>query len=198
MVASPIGSAPGPPAVAWSDGDGMVTDASWLRSHLRDIADFPKPGVVFKDITPLLADVDAFRFTVDAIADAWTGANISHVAGIEARGFLLAGPVAYRLGASLLPIRKPGKLPWEVVEQPYELEYGVDAVQAHRDAAQPGDRVLVVDDVLATGGTASAGCALLEGLGAEIVGVHVLLELGFLHGRARLDGRDVRSLLVEA
>ena len=176
----------------------MVTDASWLRSHLRDIADFPKPGVTFKDITPLLADVDAFRFTVDAIADAWAGANISHVAGIEARGFLLAAPVAYRLGASLLPIRKPGKLPWEVVEQPYELEYGVDAVQAHRDAASTGDRVLVVDDVLATGGTAAATCALIEGLGAEVVGVHVLLELGFLHGRATLEGRDVRSLLVEA
>src|SRR6187399_1978451 len=120
----------------------MVTDASWLRSHLRDIADFPKPGITFKDITPLLA-------------------------GIEARGFLLSAPVAYRLGASLLPIRKPGKLPWEVVEQPYELEYGVDAVQAHRDAARPGDRVLVVDDVLATGGTALATCRLLEGLGAE-------------------------------
>jgi adenine phosphoribosyltransferase len=175
----------------------MVTDGSWLRSHLRDITDFPKPGVVFKDITPLLADVDAFRFTVDAIADTWTGASITHVAGIEARGFLLAAPVAYRLGASLLPIRKPGKLPWEVVEEPYELEYGVDAVQAHRDAAQQGDRVLVVDDVLATGGTASAACALLEGLGAEVAGVHVLLELGFLQGRARLDGRDVRSLLVE-
>jgi hypothetical protein len=119
----------------------MVTDATWLRSHLRDIEDFPKPGITFKDITPLLANVDAFRFTVDAIADAWAGANISHVAGIEARGFLLSAPVAYRLGVSLLPIRKPGKLPWEIVEQPYELEYGVDAVQAHRDAAQPGDRV---------------------------------------------------------
>jgi len=176
----------------------VVTDASWLRAHLRDIPDFPKPGVVFKDITPLLADVDAFRFSVDAIADAWTGMSVSHVAGVEARGFLLAAPVAYRLGASLLPIRKPGKLPWEVVEQPYELEYGVDAVQAHRDAASTGDRVLVVDDVLATGGTAAATCALIEGLGAEVLGVHVLLELGFLHGRATLEGRDVRSLLVEA
>ena len=176
----------------------MVTDASWLRAHLRDIPDFPTPGVVFKDITPLLADVDAFRFSVDAIADAWTGMSVSHVAGVEARGFLLAAPVAYRLGASLLPIRKPGKLPWEVVEQPYELEYGVDAVQAHRDAASTGDRVLVVDDVLATGGTAAATCSLIEGLGAEVVGVHVLLELGFLHGRATLEGRDVRSLLVEA
>ncbi len=176
----------------------MTSDASWLRAHLRDVPDFPKPGIAFKDITPLLADVDAFRFTVDAIADAWAGASVDAVAGIEARGFLLAAPVAYRLGASLIPIRKPGKLPWEVVEQPYELEYGVDAVQAHRDAATEGDRVLLVDDVLATGGTASAACSLLEGLGAVVIGVHVLLELGFLSGRARLGERDVRSLLVEA
>jgi adenine phosphoribosyltransferase len=176
----------------------MSSDASWLRVHLREVADFPKPGIAFQDITPLLADVDAFRFTVDAMADAWTGLGVDAVAGIEARGFLLAAPVAYRLGASLIPIRKPGKLPWEVVEEPYELEYGVDAVQAHRDAAAVGDRVLLIDDVLATGGTAAAACALLEGLGAEVAGVHVLLELGFLAGRARLSGRDVRSLLVEA
>jgi adenine phosphoribosyltransferase len=176
----------------------VPSDASWLRTHLRDVADFPRPGIAFRDITPLLADVDAFRFTVDAIADAWTGAGVDAVAGIEARGFLLAAPVAYRLGTPLIPIRKPGKLPWEVVEEPYELEYGVDAVQAHRDAAATGDRVLLIDDVLATGGTAAAACALLEGLGAHVVGVHVLLELGFLDGRARLDGRDVRSLLVDA
>ena len=176
----------------------MSSDSSWLRAHLREVVDFPKPGIVFKDITPLLADVDAFRFTVDAMADAWTGSGSTPWRAIEARGFLLAAPVAYRLGASLIPIRKPGKLPWEVVEQPYELEYGVDAVQAHRDAAAAGDRVLVVDDVLATGGTAAAACALLEGLGAQVVGVHVLLELGFLAGRARLGERDVRSLLVEA
>jgi adenine phosphoribosyltransferase len=176
----------------------MSTDPSWLRAHLREVPDFPTPGIAFKDITPLLRDVDAFRFTIDAIADAWTGADIDAVAGIEARGFLLAAPVAYRLGAALIPIRKPGKLPWEVVEEPYELEYGVDAVQAHRDAAAPGDRVLLIDDVLATGGTAAAACALLETLQASVVGVHVLVELGFLDGRARLGERDVRSLLVEA
>jgi adenine phosphoribosyltransferase len=176
----------------------MTTEAAWLRALLRDVVDFPKPGITFKDITPLLSDVDAFRFTIDAIADAWTGAAVDAVAGIEARGFLLAAPVAYRLGAALIPIRKPGKLPWEIVEAPYELEYGVDAVQAHRDAATTGDRVLLIDDVLATGGTAAAACALLETLGASVVGVHVLLELGFLSGRARLDGRDVRSLLVES
>jgi adenine phosphoribosyltransferase len=176
----------------------MPSDASWLRAHLRDVPDFPKAGIVFKDITPLLADVKAFAFTIDSIVDAWSDADIRCVAGIEARGFLLAAPVAYRLGASLIPIRKPGKLPWEVVEQAYELEYGIDAVQAHRDAATAGDRVLLVDDVLATGGTASAACALIEELGATVAGVHVLLELGFLSGRGRLGERDVRSLLVEA
>jgi adenine phosphoribosyltransferase len=175
----------------------VPSDAAWLRHHLRDIPDFPKAGVVFKDITPLLADVDAFRFVVDTIADAWVDAAIDRVVGIEARGFLLAAPVAYRLGASLVPIRKPGKLPWEVVEQSYELEYGVDGVAAHRDAVDRGDRVLVVDDVLATGGTANAACELLETLGADIAGIHVLLELGFLAGRGRLGSRDVRSLLVE-
>jgi adenine phosphoribosyltransferase len=176
----------------------MSSDPSWLRTHLREVVDFPSPGIVFKDITPLLADIDAFRFAVDALADPWAGAEVDLVAGIEARGFLFAAPVAYRLGAGLIPLRKPGKLPWETVERPYELEYGTDSVHAHRDAAGPGDRVLVIDDVLATGGTAAAACGLLEDLGAVVVGVGVLLELGFLDGRARLGQRDVRSLLVEA
>ena len=176
----------------------MSSDASWLRTHLRDVVDFPAPGIVFKDITPLLADIDAFRFAVDALADHWAGAEIDLVAGIEARGFLFAAPVAYRLGAGLLPLRKPGKLPWDTVERSYALEYGTDSILAHQDAAGPGDRVLVIDDVLATGGTAAAACALLEDLGATVIGIGVLLELGFLHGRARLTGRDVRSLLVEA
>lgn len=176
----------------------MSSDASWLHTHLRDVVDFPSPGIVFKDITPLLADVDAFRFAVDALADHWAGAEIDLVAGIEARGFLFAAPVAYRLGAGLLPLRKPGKLPWDTVERSYALEYGTDSILAHQDAAGPGDRVLVIDDVLATGGTAAAACALLEDLGATVIGVGVLLELGFLHGRARLSEHDVRSLLVEA
>lgn len=176
----------------------MASDLAWLRSHLRDIPDFPSPGVAFKDITPLLGSGTAFQAAVDAIADAWDGEHIDRIAGIEARGFLLAAPVAYRLGAALIPIRKPGKLPWEVVEESYELEYGIDTIQAHRDAATAGERVLIVDDVLATGGTASAACALLEGLGAEVVGVGVLIELGFLDGRARLSGREVRSVLLEA
>jgi len=175
----------------------MSTDTSWLRHHVRDIPDFPRPGVTFKDITPLLADEGAFRAVVNAIAGGWAG-SVDRVAGIEARGFLLAAPVAYCLGVGLIPIRKPGKLPGEVAEERYDLEYGSDAVQAHLDAAAVGERVLVVDDVLATGGTAAATCALLEGLGATVVGVHVLLELGILGGRATLGERDVRSVLVEA
>jgi adenine phosphoribosyltransferase len=176
----------------------MTSDATWLRGHLRDIPDFPARGVTFKDITPLLGSGPALRGAIDALTDAWAGERIDRVAGIEARGFLLAAPVAYRLGAALIPIRKPGKLPWDIVEQSYELEYGIDTIQAHRDAAAAGERVLIIDDVLATGGTAAAACALLEGLGAEVVGVGVLLELGFLHGRARLGEREVRSVLLEA
>ncbi len=176
----------------------MTSDVSWLQDHVRDVPDFPRPGIAFKDITPLLGNEEAFRTVVNTMAGSWADASIDRVAGIEARGFLLAAPVAYCLGVGLIPIRKPGKLPGEVAEQVYELEYGSDALQAHADAASPGDRVLVIDDVLATGGTAVATCALLEGLGAIVVGVQVLLELGFLDGRATLGERDVRSLLVEA
>ena len=176
----------------------MTTDATWVRQHLRDIPDFPQPGITFKDITPLLGSAAALAATIEAMAAPWVGAGISRVAGIEARGFLLAAPLAVRLKAGLVPVRKPGKLPWAVAEEAYDLEYGTDAVQAHTDAVVAGERVLVVDDVLATGGTAAATCSLLEGLGAAVVGVGVLLELGFLDGRARLPGRDVRSLLVEA
>jgi len=165
---------------------------------LRDIQDFPSPGVTFKDITPLLGDATALRGAVDAITETWSGLKVDLVAGVEARGFLLAAPVAYHLGAGLVPIRKPGKLPWEVVDAAYELEYGIDRIEVHRDAVARGERVLIVDDVLATGGTARAACELLEGLGARVVGLGVLLELGFLNGRARLEGRDVRSVLVEA
>jgi adenine phosphoribosyltransferase len=130
--------------------------------------------------------------------EVWADAEVDKVAAIEARGFFFAAPWAERLGVGLIPIRKAGKLPWQVVEHHYDLEYGTDSVQAHRDAAGAGDRVLVIDDVLATGGTAAAACSLIELLGASVVGVGVLLELGFLHGRARLEGHDVRSVLVEA
>src|SRR5436189_415337 len=143
----------------------MARDASWLKNHIRDIPDFPKPNVVFKDITPLLADVDAFRFTVDAIADHFAGQTIDKVLGIEARGFIAAAPVAYRFGAGFVPVRKAGKLPWQVEKEEYVLEYGSDLLEIHQDAVQPGERVLIVDDVLATGGTAAATVRLAEKLG---------------------------------
>jgi adenine phosphoribosyltransferase len=171
-------------------------DAGWLAAHIRDIPDFPQPGVVFKDITPLLGDVDAFRFVVDAIADHHAGTPVDRVVGIEARGLIIAAPVAYRLGAGFVPVRKPGKLPWQTVEEAYELEYGIDALQAHEDAVASGESVLVVDDVIATGGTALATCRLIEKLGGVVAGVSTVIELGFLGGRARLQGYDVMSLIT--
>jgi adenine phosphoribosyltransferase len=177
---------------------GGVEVADRLAALVRDIPDFPRPGITFKDLTPLLADPHAFRAAVDGIADRFSEAGVSRVLGVEARGFILAAPIAYRFGAGFTPVRKAGKLPWQVETEEYELEYGTDLLEIHKDAIEPGERILVIDDVLATGGTAAAACALIEGLGASVVGVHVLLELGFLSGRARLGARDVRSLLVEA
>ena len=174
----------------------MSRDARWLEEHIRDIPDFPKPGVVFKDITPLLADVDAFRFTIDAIADHFAGQTVDKVLGVEARGFIPAAPVAYRFGAGFVPVRKAGKLPWEVEKEEYVLEYGTDLLEIHRDAVSPGERVLVVDDVLATGGTAEATLRLAEKLGAEVVGLGFIVELAFLGGRERVKGYDVLSLLT--
>src|SRR6058998_34650 len=164
----------------------MAHDASWLKDHIRDIPDFPKPGVVFKDITPLLADVDAFRFTVDAIADHFAGQTIDKVLGIEARGFIAAAPVAYRFGAGLVPVRKAGKLPWHVEKQEYVLEYGTDMLEIHRDAVAPGERAVIVDDVMATGGTAAATVRLVESLGGDVLGLGFVIELAFLGGRKQL------------
>ena len=174
----------------------MAHDASWLKDHIRDIPDFPSPGVVFKDITPLLADVDAFRFAVDAIADHYAGGEVDKVLGVEARGFIIAAPVAYRFGAGFVPVRKAGKLPWEIERQEYELEYGSSLLEIHKDAVAPGENVLIVDDVLATGGTAAASVDLVERLGANVLGLGFVIELAFLHGRDKLEGRDLVSLLV--
>ncbi len=167
-----------------------------LLDHIRDIPDFPEPGIVYKDITPLLADAAAFRSAVDAMSDPYKDAGVDLVVGLEARGFLFAAPIAYRFGAGCIPFRKPGKLPFDTIEHSYDLEYGTDTLVAHTDAMGPGARVLVVDDVLATGGTAAAACALVLGLGATIVGCAFLLELGFLAGRGRLSGQSVTSVLT--
>ena len=177
--------------------DGTMTvDAAWLKDHVRDIPDFPKPGILFKDVTPLLVEVDAFRFTVDALADHYAGMTVDRVIGIEARGFILAAPVAYRLGAAFVPVRKAGKLPHEVEQEEYELEYGTDLLEVHRDAIREGDRVVIVDDVIATGGTAAATARLVEKLGGEVVGLAFLIELGFLHGLDQLEGYDTVSLVT--
>jgi len=173
----------------------MTRDPSWLAGRLRDIPDFPEPGIVFKDLTPLLADVDAFRFAVDAIADHATGLTVDRVVGIEARGFIFAAAVAYRLGAGFVPVRKPGKLPFRTVTEHYQLEYGTDSLEVHEDAVAAGDSVLVVDDVLATGGTAAATCRLVERLGGRIAGLAFVVELGFLDGRAKLADHDILSLI---
>ena len=174
----------------------MTADTGWLRDHIRDVPDFPEPGVLYKDITPLLGNIDAFRFTVDALADHYCGDDIDYVAGMEARGFLFAAALSYRCGAGLVPVRKPGKLPWETISQTYDLEYGADELEVHVDAVQAGDRVLIVDDVLATGGTAAATVGLIESAGATVAGLGFVVELGFLGGAAKLEGHEVFSLLV--
>lgn len=173
----------------------MVADASWLKEHIREIPDFPRPGVSFKDLTPLLAHVEAFRFTIDAICDHFGGEQIHKVFGIEARGFIMAAPVAYRFGAGFVPVRKAGKLPWHIEKEEYELEYGTDLLEVHKDAVAPGERVLIVDDVMATGGTAAATIRLAEKLGAAVAGLSVVVELAFLDGRSKIEGYDLMSLL---
>jgi adenine phosphoribosyltransferase len=171
-------------------------DHEWLKEHIRDIPDFPKEGIVFKDITPLLAHKKAFTYTIDAIAHHFDRDEIDKVLGIEARGFMVAAPLAYRFQAGLIPVRKKGKLPWTVEAQEYDLEYGTDLLEIHSDAIQPGERILVVDDVLATGGTAEATAHLTERCGGKVAGIAMIMELGFLEGRKKLDGYDVLSLVT--
>ena len=165
-----------------------------ITTLVRDVPDYPQPGVMFKDITPLLADGPAFAAVIDALAGVY--GPVDKVAGIEARGFVLAAPVACRLGAGFVPIRKQGKLPGATFAQEYDLEYGTATVEVLTDAFEPSDRVLVIDDVLATGGTARAAAELVRRSGAEVAGLAVLLELSFLDGRARLPGLPVSALLT--
>ncbi|MFC4585105.1 adenine phosphoribosyltransferase [Sphaerisporangium corydalis] len=171
----------------------MTDLTTTILGRIRDVPDYPRPGVVFKDITPLLGDPAAFRAVIDALAE---DLDVDKIVGIEARGFILAAPVAYRSGAGFVPVRKKGKLPAEALEASYDLEYGSAVIEVHRDAFAPGDRVLIVDDVLATGGTAQAAVELVSRAGADVVGVSVLMELAFLKGRNRLNGVDVRALVV--
>jgi adenine phosphoribosyltransferase len=173
----------------------MHATLGWLKDLIRDVPDFPQPGVVFKDITPLLADPTALTECVEALAAAFGMRRVDKVLGVEARGFIVAAPVALRLGAGFVPIRKAGKLPWEVQRETYSLEYGTDSLEVHKDALRPGERALIIDDVLATGGTASATARLVGRLGAETAGFGCIVELGFLGGRARLAGIDTVSLL---
>ena len=166
-----------------------------LKRYIRDIPDFPKPGILFRDITPLLKEPAAFRQAVDALARRYGPQDVDVVIGIESRGFLLAAPLAYRLGKMLVPVRKVGKLPFETHRVAYALEYGSDAVEVHTDAISNGQRVLVVDDLLATGGTMAAAARLVERAGGEVAGLAVLVELTELSGRKRLRGYDLFSLI---
>lgn len=171
-----------------------MTDA--LRGLIRDVPDYPRPGIMFKDITPLLGDPRAFRAACDAMAESFRGDQITHVAAIESRGFLFGAPVAVSLNAAVVPIRKRGKLPYHSAFEEYELEYGTDALEMHVDALPAGARVLIVDDVLATGGTAAAACRLVERLQGTVAGCSFLIRLTFLNGLERLPDRKVTSIIA--
>ena len=167
-----------------------------LRDRVRDVPDFPKPGIVFKDLMPLVADPAYFRETIDRLEELARPKQPDIILGAEARGFIFGGALADRLGCGFVPARKPGKLPWETVEATYDLEYGQDRLQVHADAIAEGTRVIVHDDVLATGGTAKAKTELVEQLGGEVVGLLFVVELAFLSGREKLAGYDVQSLIT--
>lgn len=163
--------------------------------YIRDVPDFPEPGIVFKDITPLLGHADTFTAALAAMAAPYEGTQVDIVVGIEARGFIFAAPLAQHFKAGFVPVRKPGKLPWQVSGQEYALEYGTDRLEAHDDAIHPGSKVLVVDDVLATGGTGAAAVDLVRALGGDVIGFAVLIELDFLSGRNRLANVDVHTVV---
>lgn len=166
-----------------------------IRSSIRDVPDFPKPGVVFKDITPLLQNADVFKFTIERMAGPFVRKGITHVVSIESRGFIFGAPIAVMLEAGFIPLRKKGKLPYKTLSHTYALEYGSDTLEIHADALNESSRILLVDDVLATGGTAQAACRLIEKLKARVAGLSFVIELEFLHGREQLRGYDVSALL---
>jgi adenine phosphoribosyltransferase len=174
----------------------MESISDLLRRTIRDVPDFPKKGIVFKDITPVLGDGAVYRRVVDELVARWKPSGIDQVVGIESRGFIFAAPLAYALGAGLSIVRKPGKLPWETIRENYSLEYGQDTLELHIDSVGPGERVLVVDDLLATGGTAEAVGRLVTRQGADLVGYAFVVELSFLHGTRRLGAGKVDSLVT--
>ena len=171
-------------------------DVAELRAKIRDIKDFPTEGILFKDITTLLKDAPAFRSVIDHLSGRYARERVDVVVGIESRGFIFGGALAHQLGAGFVPVRKLGKLPGKTIEVEYELEYGRDALAIHEDAIQPGQRVLAVDDLLATGGTMAATLRLIEQLGGGVVGVAFMIELAFLHGRQKLKNHPLHSLIV--
>jgi adenine phosphoribosyltransferase len=166
-----------------------------FKKFIRNVPDFPKKGIVFRDITTLLKDKDAYRQMIETFYDHYRNRSVDVVVGIEARGFLLASILAYKLGVGVVPVRKPGKLPAETLRVEYELEYGTDALEIHRDAIAKGQKVLIVDDLLATGGTVAATCEMVEKVGGQIVGIAFLIELDFLEGRKKLNGYELLSLI---
>ena len=170
-------------------------DIEQIKALIRDVPDFPEPGIVFKDITPVLADPIAFSTITDLMVVRFGRGNVDKVVGIEARGFIIASPVAYHFGAGFVPIRKQGKLPSETVAEDYELEYGSATLELHIDGITPGERVLIVDDVLATGGTAQAAASLVQRVGGEVCGIATVIELEFLHGRERLAEHELYTLI---
>lgn len=166
-----------------------------LASMIRDVPDFPKEGIIFKDITTLIKDPEAFRTVIDTLADHYAEQAIDVVVAVEARGYIFGAPVAYKLGAGFVPVRKVGKLPAETVRQEYKLEYGIDSVEMHKDGIVPGQKVLIVDDLIATGGSAAATAHLVERLGGDVVGIAFLIELTFLNGVDKLKGYDVYTII---
>jgi adenine phosphoribosyltransferase len=174
----------------------MTTKRVALARYIRDIPDFPKPGILFRDITPLLADPQAFPASIDALCEPFAEAGVEYVAAVEARGFIFGAAVAAELRAGFVPIRKKGKLPCKTESATYELEYGTDTLEMHHDALRPGSKVLMVDDLLATGGTMKAACQLVEKVGGQVVGITCLIELKPLHGRKRLSGYNVHAVIA--
>lgn len=190
-------SSPTPPTSSISLPAASITpeQVAWLKGYIRDIPDYPQPGILFRDITPLLQDSQALRFAIDKLTERYRGAGIDAVVGIESRGFIFGTALAYLLGVGFVPVRKKGKLPADTISIQYDLEYGTNVLEIHTDGLRPGQRVLIVDDLLATGGTTEGTVRLVESLGARVVSLAFLIELEALKGRSRLPGQDVFALL---